>query len=172
MVYNSSANRIYAGGSGSDRIAVVDAATGARVARIATPAGEGIISLCYNPASNKLYAATYVSTAKLLVIDGTTNGVLATVPVNGYVHSMRVNPATDRVYCVNSGVDSVTVIDGTTNGVVKTVKVGDYPYALCVNTTNNRVYCAGLSDSSVTVIDGATDSVVATVRTGRGPQAL
>jgi len=172
MAYNSTANRIYAGGSPSDRIAVVDAATGARVARILTPPGEGIASLCHNPANNKLYASTYAASAKLLVIDGATNGVLATIPMSGYVYSICVNPATNQVYCTNSNKDSVTVIDGSTNGVVTTVKVGDGPYALCVNTTGNRVYCSSTNDSSVTVIDGATNGVVATVRTGRRPLAL
>ncbi len=61
------------------------------------------------------------------MIDGSTNTVVATVPVGSDPRGAGVNAATNRVYVPNfaggSG-NTVSVIDGSTNTVVATIVVG------------------------------------------------
>jgi len=103
------------------------------------------------------------------VIDGATNGVIATVTVGSRPYALCYNPTSNKVYCANAHGGSVTVIDGQTNGVIATLTAGNYPCALCCDTQNNTVYCANYNGGNVTVISGATNAVVATIGVGDGP---
>jgi YVTN family beta-propeller protein len=106
------------------------------------------------------------------VIDGATNGVIATVTVGSYPVALCYNPTNNKVYCANRSDGYVSVIDGATDSVIATVTTGDHPKVLCYNPTNNKVYCANGYSDNVTVIDGATNGVIATIGVGAGPIAL
>lgn len=108
--------------------------------------------------------------------------VVATIPVGKSPYVVDVNPATNRIYVVNSDDQppTVSVIDGGTNSVVATVPVGSpcvfkapsscNPALACiaVNSQTNKIYI-GVQGASVTVIDGATnDAITVGVRVGVG----
>jgi YVTN family beta-propeller protein len=103
------------------------------------------------------------------VIDGATNGVIATVAAGAGPRALCYNPTNNKVYCANSSSDNVTVIDGATNGVIATVAADDRPRVLCYNPSNNKVYSANWGSDNVTVIDGATNGVITTIPVGREP---
>ncbi len=65
--------------------------------------------------------------------------------------AVAVNPATNKIYVVNNGPNSVTVIDGATN-TTQTVNVGRTPVAIAVNTVTNKAYVACPGDGTVWVI--------------------
>jgi len=73
------------------------------------------------------------------------------------VQALCYNPTDDKVYCANSGSNTVTVIDGATDSVIATVPAP--AWAFCYNPTNDKIYCGGAH--TVTVIDGVTDSIIA-----------
>ena len=55
--------------------------------------------------------------------------------------AIAVNPATNKIYVVNNGPNTVTIIDGATN-TTETVPVGTAPVAIAVNTVTNKAYVA------------------------------
>jgi YVTN family beta-propeller protein len=72
--------------------------------------------------------------------------------------AIAVNSATNKIYCVNNGDNTVTVIDGATNNS-NTVNVGTSPLALAINATTNKIYVVDNLSDDVAVIDGATNNV-------------
>lgn len=65
-------------------------------------------------AVNRIYVANY-SDNNVSVIDGSTNTVIATVPVGFTPLSIGVNPLTNGVYVANGTDDNVSVICGISN---------------------------------------------------------
>jgi len=103
------------------------------------------------------------------VIDGSSNTVIATVPVGTFPQGVGVNPTTNRIYVANQGGNTVSVIDGTSNTVIATVPVGNSPGYVDVNPTTNYIYVANYSGNTVAVIDGTSNTVVSTAPVGNGP---
>ena len=66
--------------------------------------------------------------------------------------AVAVNPATNKIYVVNNGPNTVTVIDGATN-TTRTVQVGRIPVAISINPVTNEAYIANSGDGTVTVIN-------------------
>jgi YVTN family beta-propeller protein len=122
----------------------------------------GAVNVAVDQATNRVYVSDGGQDS-VTVIDGTTDGVIATVPISGYAATIAVNPATDRIYVVDQ-VSALHVIDGSTNTVVDNVAISSPKY-VSVNPSTNIVYVLGYSGSAWTVyvVDGATDSVTATI---------
>jgi YVTN family beta-propeller protein len=68
----------------------------------------------------------------VLVIDTTTNKVVATVTVGGLPTGVAVTPDGKHVYVANQYTNNVSVIDTTTNKVVATVMVGAHPPGVAI----------------------------------------
>ncbi len=68
---------------------------------IATLPADGGGGLAVNPTTTRIYALSY-NNQSVTVIDGTTNNVVATVPVEWGVNSIAVNPTTNRIYVTRS----------------------------------------------------------------------
>lgn len=127
--------------------------------------------LVYNPQDNKVYCANY-GTDNITIVDGATNGIIATVAAGAHPNALCYNSVNDRIYCANSGATTVSVIDGASNAVIATTTVGNTPLDLCYNAQNNKVYCANQLSNSVSVLDGGSNAVIATVPVGYGPEKL
>ena len=84
--------------------------------------------------------------------------------------AVAVNPATNKIYVVNNGPNTVTVIDGATN-TTRTVQVGRTPVAIAVDPVTNEVYVANSGDGTVTVINEA-QVITKTIPVGMNPQAI
>jgi YVTN family beta-propeller protein len=95
-------------------------------------------------------------------------------PASGTEISPRgiaLNPATHKVYAVNTAAGTVTVLGNASHSPTE-IKVGAEPEAIAVNPTTNRIYVANSGSGNVSVIDGATDQVVATVDVGDLPYVI
>ncbi|MCX6844673.1 MAG: YncE family protein [candidate division WOR-3 bacterium] len=101
---------------------------------VSLPDSSGPYALCYNSQDNKVYSANRCSNT-VAVIDGATNLVVATVPVDYCPQVLCYNPLNNKVYSANVGdmYSTETVIDGTTDSVIATIAGGEYPSALCYN---------------------------------------
>ena len=125
----------------------------------------------------------------MVVLDGATNAVIATVAVGHFgffpiISAFCYNPTDNKIYCAIQGSEeaipdsAVSVIDGATNEVIVTARVGCNPGALCYSSANNKVYCANTGDPlyspdrTVSVIDGATNDVITTLEVGPTPMDL
>jgi len=104
-------------------------------------------------AASCLFVST--SHAQNFTTSVSTGGTLAQSTAEG------ANPATDKIYVANYGLNTVTVINGADN-TTATVNVGTGPRSVAVNPVTNKIYVACNDDASstgfVTVIDGATNT--------------
>jgi len=176
VAVNPDTNRIYV--SGWSAVTVHDGATNGLVATINTSGpggGTGAIAggVAVNPNTNLIYVAAGHGGNNMIVIDGVTNAVVATIPDIAASHGgVAVNPNTNRIYGPRRAFNDVKVIDGASNGVVATVGVGNGPLGIGVNPNTNRIYVANGGSNTVSVIDGTTDAVVATIPVGTGPVSV
>jgi YVTN family beta-propeller protein len=86
-------------------------------------------------------------------------------------HAIVFNPASQKVYVVDTSRDSISVIPATSQ-TSQTINVGRAPIAIAVNTVTGRVYVANHDSGSVSVIDGKSDQVIATIPVDKLPYAL
>src|SRR4029077_7229594 len=99
------------------------------------------------------------------VIDGSTNQVIATVPVASSTGLAAVNVLTNKIYVRSRFQNTVQVIDGETNTVTASIFV-TAPEDMAVNEATNRIYVAsntGFRSGNVVVIDGNTNQVITTI---------
>ena len=100
------------------------------------------------------------------------SGSVTNIATGAIPCAVAVNSATNRVYVVNHGDDSVTVVDAAMREVIATVKVGSLPQGIAVDTKANRIYVANVHGDSISVIDGSSNRVVKTLSTGKNPYAI
>ena len=86
------------------------------------------------------------------VIDGSTNTVVATIPVGKTPSGIAFNPDNGNVYVTNKVNHTVSVIDGSTNTVLGTIAVGDRPFGIAYNPDNGNLYVTNEDSNTVSVI--------------------
>jgi len=134
-------------------------------------------AIAVNPATNRIYVSNDMS--QLVVIDGNTNSILATIPVRG-VRSIAINPNTNRIYVVSTDFDEgpgLKVIDGNTNQVTAQFELDAFPFFsaqpdVAINPETNRVYLTYTTyaidrsinqvilGTAMVVIDGSNNQVI------------
>jgi YVTN family beta-propeller protein len=161
----------------SEGVNVYDGATNAKLKTISVSSGPiAANAIAVNPGTNKIYIATgAIGGGDVLVIDGSSDTVAATISLTGSPQCIAVNPVINKIYVggVGSNANSVAVIDGSTDSVAATVTDSGAvrPYDIAVNPVTNKVYVANAGDNSsnfgsVTVIDGSKDSIITSISGG------
>lgn len=123
------------------------------------PLGQIPSSIAVNSKTNIVYA-TCQSPTTLKVVDGATNSVTATIPLNSIFlppNGIAVNPTTNRIY-VDDFVHGVVVLDGATNAIVTTITLPIGAVKVAVNPVTNMVYVGNGTERTITVIDGNVNS--------------
>jgi YVTN family beta-propeller protein len=104
-----------------------------------------------------------------------------TVKVGAGTVDAAIDQATDTIYVVSLGTNTVSVIDGKTcNATVTsgcrrippTVTVGGGPDGLAVDQATDTVYVANVNDNTVSVIDGATCNATVTIGCHQAPPTV
>jgi YVTN family beta-propeller protein len=157
-------------------LAVIDGRTNKVVTTIPIPGKTSpsiVEDLLRNVATDPATGMVYVTDAvhdRVLVIDGQTNHVVATIDVGGAAYWIAADPVTGRVYVQvlhntgSPGSPRVAVIDGQTNHLVAIIHETNPDAAgIAVNPRTNMVYVAGGSARGLLVINGKTDTVAATI---------
>ncbi len=121
-----------------------------------------------NVKMNRVYVADWQSSS-LTVIDGSTDKIIASIPVVQRPDGVAVNPITNRTYVTSDNQRGVSVVDDISNTLEYTI---DAPpaLALAVNPVTNRIYTAG--GTTLTVIDGSTNTIVGTATVGFVPTGI
>ena len=171
MAVNLSTNKIYVTNYVSNNITVIDGNSGTFQTNIAVTTGTGPASLAVNPVTNKIYVGVFVTGPNVMVIDGVTNNVVATVPLDA-PWQLAVNTLTNEIYVANAGNNSVAVINGATSTITTSIGAGSSPQSVAVNEQSNKIYVANLLSNTVTVIDGASNTQVATLNAGTKPWVI
>ena len=86
------------------------------------------------------------------VINGATNMVTATIPVN-VLTGIAVDVDSNLIYVASRQSDTVSVIDGVTNTVTKVITLGTGVVGVAVDSGDNLIYVTDRFDNVVYVID-------------------
>ena len=165
VAVNIVTNKAYVANLGGT-ITVIDGATNKRLSEFTTGvSGASCSAVSVDPVTNLIYVtdggaavnnsqgAPYVT-----VIDGSTDSVIANIPVGTAPRGITVNTVTHLIYVTNYSSNTVSVINGTDKAsvsVTATLTAGTNPYAVAVNSVTNFVYVGNQGDNTVTVIDGS-----------------
>jgi YVTN family beta-propeller protein len=150
LTFNPFSNKLYTNGSNSTPLTVIDGATHA----VSSIAGIHATAVTVNPVTNRVYAtnfpavwSSYAQTATIAVIDGSTQTVLANVPVGqagSGAEAIAIDTVSNEIYVPNgegNGVGNyVSVIDGATNTVSATVATDWGPGAVVVDEANHHAF--------------------------------
>jgi YVTN family beta-propeller protein len=109
------------------------------------------------------------SPGHLIVIDGTTNGIVGTVTVGNDPRGIAANFLIGEVYVANFGGNTVSVVSTASNAVIATVPVGNAPSAPTSNDILRKLYVTNSNDDTVSDIDENTHAVVHTIAVGHTP---
>ena len=171
MAFDSVRNVLYVAGTGSDYVVAVDGTSGAKVAHFPLGATLTVSTLCYRPATNKLYCFS-AWLAEVRVIDVTGGAVLKVVPLSSRGLRVLHNPATNRLYSADPDGSTVDVIDCGTDSVRATIPLAGGVDAMCLSRSHNKLYLLNRSYSSISVIDGSADTVLGTISVSENPFSL
>lgn len=118
-----------------------------------------------NQVTNKIYVSINGGyrclQSSVDVIDGSTNDVVATIPVPSCADFVGINPDTDKVYAISSS--GITVIDGSNNNsTLVPITIG----AFAVSPETGKIYgIDGDTAGQIDVINGVTNSIITTLQT-------
>ncbi len=182
---------IYAVNYGSSNVSVINGTTDQVTASI--PIGEGASGpegIAVDPVTDTVYVGVVNGAlgGNVVVIDGSTNTVVDTVPTPGFgfglaAVSLAVDPDTDTVYVQDAGIDEdlcvapisscspLYVISGATDSVTASISLepsgtGNYPFKAAVDPVTNTVYVADPATGATYVVNGTTNNVTATIPDG------
>ena len=168
VAVNPANNRIYVAlenTSSGPAVGVIDGDTNTLIATITTTQGVGFLAA--NLVTGRVYSAGCNSSQTpqcgVTVIDGTSNAIIATIPVAGPtgigVQGIAVDPVTNRIYVADDDNYEVEVIDGYTNTALGYVNTHNAEIlALAVDFVTNQIVGVPSGDV-IDVINGANDSV-------------
>jgi DNA-binding beta-propeller fold protein YncE len=156
-------NMIYVPNGGLNTLTVISGSSGSVVANI--PVGPTPIAVAVNSSTNLVY----VTIGAIVVVDGSSNTVTATIPVP-FATVITVNPTTNLIY-YESGGGVISVLDGSNNQVVATIDTG---FGCCiqgfaVNSVTNRIYASEqpfTGTKQLITINGANNEFTSLALTG------
>lgn len=153
--------RVYAAHSGSRRLLVVDADSGAILGQVAVGPMHGV---AVNPANGHVFVGT--SNGDVGEVDPVTLKLLGQVDVGAPVDAIAYDPSNGRIYADEDDGTRVFVVDAKTMKLVKTIAIpGHKPEYLAVDPKTHAVYQNIDSDSEIAVIDPNTMRVTRTIAT-------
>ena len=106
--------------------------------------------IAVDPTNDAAYVA---NTSSVSVIDGHTNAVSATIPVNATPTGIAVDPSTHFIFVADGAGNQVVAIDGTTNTVATSVPLTSSPHGIAVDTSTHSVWIVSTTGNAVTVLD-------------------
>jgi YVTN family beta-propeller protein len=159
LAVNPVTDRIYVSAADNQQLIVIDGKTNTVIDQVFVPSQPGGISV--NPRTNRIYVAGTGFPGLIMVFDGATNALVASITEDFGVNDTAVNFLLDRAYVTDS--DKVIVVDGATNQELTRVPAGPFATFVDVNQLNSKVYVVNAANGSVSIIDGKTNQVVQTI---------
>ncbi len=163
---NPLSHRVYVGGD--LKLYVIDGQTGVIIDSVAL--NVNIFSLAVNHDTNRIYVAAMTlgatQEAEIIVIDGSDNSILTSIPVGGFPRNLllgiTVDPSTNRIYVTDILAEEILVIDGVTDTIAASVPIANPQDSIEINPVTRRLYVtdgAGL----LSVLDADTLAVIDTI---------
>jgi YVTN family beta-propeller protein len=169
IAVNPVTNRIYVGSYGTDNVSVIDGSTDTVVTTIQVTNFPTNIAVDVNPKTNRIYAA--LLNGPVLVMDGASNTIVASIAVHGTLNTLTVNPTLNEAYVSDQRsyyggpppADELVIINTTSNSQIANVTVGAVPSGIGVNQISGRVYVDNENSDTMSVIDTSTLTLVDTI---------
>lgn len=164
--------------TGDNKVSVINLSNGTVVMAVdlmgAPPTGD----IAFNPSGTRAYVP--VDQGRLLVIDTTTNTVVATIENQDIPLRMAINSSGTRIYVAQGGGGAipglptlghrVSVIDTASNTEIASIPFVNKPQGVAINPAGTRAYVTHrLLSGTVSVIDTASNSVVGSIPVGTSP---
>ncbi|MFZ0317981.1 MAG: YncE family protein [Candidatus Sulfotelmatobacter sp.] len=160
---NSTTNRIYVALGYS--VGVIDGSTNTVIDTISVPQGAPFVAA--NMVTGLVYAAgcdynQNPATCVVTVIDGATDAVITTIPLQGSrgigIQAITLDPATNRIYVADDNNYRIAEIDGRTNKVIDYIKTGvSETLGLAVDFSTDQIL-ASPSGDVILIINGSNNS--------------
>jgi YVTN family beta-propeller protein len=89
------------------------------------------------------------------VINGTTNTVVANIPVGLGPNGIAYNQNNGDVYVANSVNETISIVDGLENTVISTITLGNNsnPNDISYNISNDRLFVTNTNSNTVSAIE-------------------
>jgi YVTN family beta-propeller protein len=133
--------------------------------------------IALNPDNGLVYVSNYGqfnTTGTVSVVNGTTDAIVASIPVGKNPQSIIYNPANGLIYTANALSNSLSIINGTSNSLVGSTIVGTFPgnnpRGITLNPINNTIFVTNMGSNTVSVINGTTNVVVNNITLAKGEQ--
>lgn len=152
---------IYVSESGSNDIAIIEAASRKVLLRTKTPPGPGRLAVTPNG-----YFLLVLNTAsgQLTVISTGNQSVSGSVKVGGMPTAMAVSNDSKHVYITNRLSNTVSVVDLGSRQVVATLPTGNAPTGLAISRNNEKLFVACARDNAIIIFDLKTNQKSGEVR--------
>jgi len=138
------------------------------VANISLPPESVPVGVGADSADGSVYVSTAFSD-KVSVINGSTEKLVATIPVGSNPAGVVYDNANSEIYVADLFGDNVTVISTATNTVVTNIGVPAGPAALAYDSGNGNVWVADQFANSTSEISGTLNTVIETIPVGIFP---
>lgn len=154
LAYNPSNKNLYVThyslfGAYGGSVTVVNTLTNSVVANLTLPGRAGPVGVAYNPANGNVYVADALSRT-IVVIDGSTNTIVGSIPVGMSPQNLIVDPDDNEIFVTSTlpgsyayPIDNtVVVLSGASNTVVGSFSLGYDPAGGAYDVMNRRLYVA------------------------------
>ena len=185
VAVDDATDTVYVAGEASDVLSVVDGGTNHVVNTVRILPGQAPMpgGVAVNSETDRVYVlntAMCNNTGPIIigtcmsVLNGTTDAVVATVPLNTEVRDIVVDSRTNTIYVsnVNYYEHNVSVINGTTNKVMGNFTVGSQPLGIAVDSATDTLYAVASLQNNLSVVDCATGKVTDNISVGSTPVAV
>jgi len=131
---------------------------------------DGIENVAVNPVTDRIYAAQNVFPAKVAVINGKNNKIIADPSGGGDLgYDVDVDPY-HNTFASSEEFGSASLYNGATNTLTGTAQLGGNPGGIRIDYLTQQVFVANYADNVVQVVNPATKTVVNTVPVGANPE--
>jgi YVTN family beta-propeller protein len=144
--FNSATGRLYAVDQDADRVLVVNRNGSQSFIAV----GKQPNSIAIDAAANRIYVVN-AGNGNVSVIDGSSDGVVATVPTDARPYAIGIDTSQHRAYVTNTFSDKVTVIDGTTNRAQQ-LALGSKDFVE-TDAHRHRAFFISYEDPALTMLD-------------------
>src|SRR5712672_2200783 len=160
--------RLFLAAEDNSAIKVIDLSTNKVIHKIAGPKAPH--SMAYNPDSKKLFVVDDGGPNQVEIYDGTSYGLLGTIPMGAHADASIYDPVSKLFYVGNGGKQAkedfvmISIIDTTTGKKVGDIRIdgADRVEAMALERTGPRMFVNLYNKAAVAVIDREKRTVIDT----------
>ncbi|EQD47851.1 PE_PGRS family protein, partial [mine drainage metagenome] len=147
----------------------LDSCNGQRAAPYIIHEPDGPLGVLALPGTGELFVSC--SSNNVLVVNSTTGGILANIPVGRYPGALTKG---NQIWVANFYSDNLSVISSATNRVVASVPLpaGARPTGVVKNFGNGDIYVTESGNSTVAVLSDTTHREIAAIPVGSKPYGI